>query len=430
MISKSAVIDESASKLYVNLSTLNFVLAFAGYQLVTALCSPLMNAMKGSQFITVPYRFVVFCLALFLIFGVKKPITFQKPVINCLWAYWILLTVRLVIDFYLQYSFEISEPGKEKVLTFMYLITLPPVIAFAKTWNMVDYHKAFKWSIIAFVIIAVSSVLFNKALLYNSLIVNSSGRVDGGLALNTITFGHCGVSLALLSFYIYRYRTDFNKWLSILLFLLGIFVLLRAGSRGPLFSLVIAISLIVAFKSKQFIYVILILTAMALCLYIFRDFLMELIDDISPTLNRRLVNTIEKGDLSGREQAYSDALHIWFNNLILGKYFAYYIGTPAYPMYSHNIILDAAIAGGIIGVVLILTLYFTVLKALYYSLSYNINYAWIIILTFQSYLGCLSSGSFYQTIQLSMGIVAISMLGLNTRNNVEESFNLKCNEEK
>ena len=99
-------------------------------------------------------------------------------------------------------------------------------------------------------------------------------------------------------------------------------------------------------------------------------------------------------------------------------------------MYSHNIILDAAIAGGIIGVVLILTLYFTVLKALYYSLSYNINYAWIIILTFQSYLGCLSSGSFYQTIQLSMGIVAISMLGLNTRNNVEESFNLKCNEEK
>lgn len=417
-------IDKDCSKTLMHLSTLNFVLIFFGYQFIASMGAPFMNAVTGSRFITVPYRAFTLGLSLFLLFRSRNPFP-STPVANCLWAYWILLIVRLVYDFYVQNNFVISETGKSKVLLFMFCITLPQILAFAKTWDKVDYSKALFYSVFSLVVIAIANLIFNKALLNDAFVTNTSGRVDGGIALNTISFGHCGTSLALLSVFFLNYRKDIKKWIGIGLLLLGLFVMIRAGSRGPVLSFLIVLSLVLSFKSKQLIYATLILTLIILCLYVFQNELLSLIKNISPVLHNRLESTIQTGEMTGRDKSFAKALEIWYDNPIIGKYFAFYFGSPANPGYTHNIILDAAIVGGIIGISLILTLYFTVLKSLYYSCTYNKEMLWIPILTVQNFIGALSSGSFYYNSTLAVGVLAISLLGLNTIWNITEMFGLK-----
>lgn len=417
-------IDKNCSKNLMYLSTLNFVLIFFGYQFIASIGLPFMNADTGSRFITVPYRAFTLGLSIYLFFksGNQLPST---SIANCIWAYWILLVIRLVYDFYLQSSFMISEAGKSKVLLFMFCITLPQVLAFAKTWDKVDYPKALFYSVISLVLIAVVNLIFNKALLSDAFVTNTSGRVDGGIALNTISFGHCGTSLALLSVFFLNYRKDVKKWMGIGLLLLGLFVMIRAGSRGPVFSFLIVSSLIFSFKSRQFIYVILMMGLIVLCLYVFQNELLDLVKNVSPVLSNRLMSTIQTGEMTGRDKSFAKALEIWYDNPILGKYFTFYFGSPANPGYTHNIILDAAIVGGIIGIGLILALYFSVLKSLYYSCSYNKKILWIPILATQNFVAALSSGSFYYNPVLTVSAIAISLLGLNTMCTITGIFELE-----
>ena len=413
-------IDRECTKLMMALSTLNFVLIFFGYQFIASVGAPFMNVNTGTQFITIPYRAFSLALALYLIFRSKESIPFHSFVIKCLWCFWLILFIRLIIDFYLQSSFVILEQGKQKVLLWMLVISFPQILAYAKTWNKINYNQAFLLCMLFLSIIVITNLLFNKALLSDTFITNSGGRIDGGLAMNTITFGHCGGSLALLS--IFSLHNNKKKWIGILLLLLGLFVMLRAGSRGPLFSFIIVTTLFYALKSKQIIYAVLIALIIGLIVYIFQDVILDAIKEISPVLYRRLNNTIEYGDMTGRDVSFQKALDIWYNNPIMGKFLTLYLGNPAYPVYSHNIILDAAISGGMIGVGLMLLFYYTVIKSLFYSLTYNPTLSWIPVIVLQSYVGCLSSGNFYGNPILSVGILCIALLGLNTTNDVKDHF--------
>ena len=209
------------------------------------------------------------------------------------------------------------------------------------------------------------------------------------------------------------------------LLLLGLFVMIRAGSRGPVFSFLIVSSLIFSFKSRQFIYVILMMGLIVLCLYVFQNELLDLVKNVSPVLSNRLMSTIQTGEMTGRDKSFAKALEIWYDNPILGKYFTFYFGSPANPGYTHNIILDAAIAGGIIGIGLILALYFSVLKSLYYSCSYNKEILWIPILAAQNFVAALSSGNFYYSPVLTVSALVISLLGLNTMCTITGIFELE-----
>lgn len=413
-------IDNECTKSMMLLSTLNFVLIFFGYQFIASVGSPFMDVNVGTQFITIPYRAFSLALALYLIFKSREPLPFHSFVLKCLWGFWLILFIRLVIDFYLQHSFLISEQGKQKVLLWMLGISFPQILAYAKTWNKVDYNKSFILCALFLSFIVLTNLLFNKALLNDTLITSSSGRIDGGLAMNTITFGHCGVSLALLSIFALHYNK--KKWISIFLFLFGLFVMLRSGSRGPIFSFVIVVTIFYALKSKQIVYAVLIALIIVLIVYAFQDIILDTIREVSPILYKRLNNTIKYGDMTGRDVAFRKALNIWYNNPIVGKYLTLYIGNPATPIYTHNIILDAAISGGIIGVGLMLTFYYTVIKSLFYSILYNPHFVWISLIVLQNYIGCLSSGNFYGNSILSVGILCIVLLGLNSTNNINDYF--------
>ena len=177
------------------------MLIFFGYQLVATIFGSFMTEATGTRFITVPYRAVMLLLSIFLIYKGETKMT-NSPLIVLLIFFWSVLIIRLVYDFYLQTNFEISQEGKNRTISYILGITLPSILAFARTWDKIDYYKALQWMEGVLIVITVYNLLFNEALLSKEILNNlSDGRVSGGLALNTISFGHCGASLALLSLY-------------------------------------------------------------------------------------------------------------------------------------------------------------------------------------------------------------------------------------
>ncbi|HIZ05002.1 MAG TPA: O-antigen ligase family protein [Candidatus Phocaeicola gallistercoris] len=410
------LIDNNAPKYIVLLSTLNLVLILFGYQLCATIFSLFITNVTGTQIVTVPYRILTLGLAVFLIFVSR--FSYKKSTIaNLLWLYWLIIIARLIIDFYLQSSFYINPEGKTRVVFYVFCITLPSVIAYYKTWDKVDYNKALQWSVVALIIIAVFNLLFNKSMLNDTVI----GRISGGLALNTIAFGQCGTSLALIAVYFILFRKDVHKYIFWAILLLGVFIMLRAGSRGPVFTFLIILVLLLSMKTKKMFFVLLGLIVFSLLIYLFQDALLDIIENISFTLYKRIINTIENGDLSGRDVIYTKVINSWLENPLIGSQFTYYYKN--YPVYSHNIVLDAALQGGILGVMILLSFFFTVFKAQYYSSIYNKKMTWLVILSLQNYIGSLSSGSFYQNSILSVGVLAISLLGLNTRTNLLSNQN-------
>ncbi len=410
------LIDNNAPKYIVLLSTLNLVLILFGYQLCATIFSLFITNVTGTQIVTVPYRILTLGLAVFLIFVSR--FSYKKSTIaNLLWLYWLIIIARLIIDFYLQSSFYINPEGKTRVVFYVFCITLPSVIAYYKTWDKVDYNKALQWSVVALIIIAVFNLLFNKSMLNDTVI----GRISGGLALNTIAFGQCGTSLALIAVYFILFRKDVHKYIFWAILLLGVFIMLRAGSRGPVFTFLIILVLLLSMKTKKMFFVLLGLIVFSLLIYLFQDALLDIIENISFTLYKRIINTIENGDLSGRDVIYTKVINSWLENPLIGSQFTYYYKN--YPVYSHNIVLDAALQGGILGVMILLSFFFTVFKAQYYSSIYNKKMTWLVILSLQNYIGSLSSGSFYQNSILSVSVLAISLLGLNTRTNLLSNQN-------
>ena len=211
------LIDRECPRYVVLLATLNFVLGLYGYEFIATMGNSFMTG-GHSQIVTIPYRAVCLGISLYLIFCCKPNYVKLKPVIVCLIIYWVILILRLVYDFYIQWDFEIRPEGRNKVLLFFLCINLPQSLSYALSWEKVDYGKAFKYLALMLVSIAVFNFIFNPALLFGTTmntdesLVTSDGRLTGGVALNTISFAHCGVALSLVALYTYNYVKEVNKY--------------------------------------------------------------------------------------------------------------------------------------------------------------------------------------------------------------------------
>ena len=409
---RNRFVDKKSSNFLVLLSTLNLVLILFGYQFVATIFSPIMTNSSGTQFITIPYRIITLGISLFLIVRCHFKQT-KSAIISLLWLYWLIIIVRLVIDFYIQSSLYINPEGKSRIVFYIFCITLPSIIAYYKTWNIIDYNKALYLSVTFLIIIAIVNLVFNRSLFDETL----NGRIEGGTALNTISFGHIGASMALISVYFICFRKNYKlKFLFWILLPLGIFIMIRSGSRGPLLTFLLIAILIFSFRTKQFFFTILSIGLLLLLIFLFKNALLDLINDISPVLHRRLISTIDKGDLSGRDVIYNEVINSWLNNPFIGTQFTYYY--KHFPVYSHNLVLDAALQGGIVGIIIMLTFYFQSTKALYYSVENHKDKLWLTILILQNYIAGLSSSSFYQNSILSVGIIAIIFLRLNSNKDI------------
>ena len=339
---------------------------------------------------------------------------------------WFFLIVRIVYDLKIRTDIFVDPVRAQKTFIEVFLICLIPVISVFKSIKSIDYNLAFKWIFAGFVFLIPLSFFRNPQLFSNFAL---GVRLGGNIAFNTIEFGHYGGALVLLALYWKTQKWQFwLKCTSYLLMAVGVFIMLRAGSRGPLVTLLVCLLFyLVASKTYKIWAVGLVLISFVL-LQMYGDLFFESIRKISPVLVDRMtlsgnVNQFEEL-ATGRSGLYQAAIDGFVNYPVFGQSFAIFRTDGSYS-YSHNVILDTIMGLGLFGGILFLIILFYALRNSYEMINNKHEYWWLAILCVHYIVMSMFSSCFYQSDSLNTVLVIILYQRLYISELHENSISLR-----
>lgn len=414
--------NKESHRQYRYISTILFVLLFVGYPLVTTIFLPSMNEVDMdsslnviSRAVTLPYRLIILAMSVYLILfynwsKIKLSISMKMYIV-----FWMLLLIRMFYDIFVRTDLGISHSDAVDTWTYAFAICLIPSIAIIRSFGSIDFHLAFRLLFIGYLLLIPLYAINNPALF--SMTITSSMRMSGNVALNTIAFGHTGVTIALLSLYAWQHSK--SKWSIVFLIslLLGIMIALRSGSRGPFVALIVCFVLYYLSPKKNALVSFVGFLFIATFIYLLKDSVFSFLSEIAPVLSERMTSSDSVQDLSnGRTNLYAIALNGFFENPIFGSFFAIVMdGGTLY--YSHNAVLDAFMGLGIIGGILFVAIYVSAFKKCIFLIKSRNTIYWLSLLVMQQLIASLFSGNFYKSDVLNVCLVSIFMLGSLTSTN-------------
>lgn len=368
-----------------SLTNVFYVLLIVGFIVISIF--PEVSGLPSTYF-TIPFRTVVLLLSGVVIIKniLDGAITFNAPVLIFI-AFWMLYSVKV------WYSFEnYSLPEHlQPVETFQRILLVNFVPALAVIINRgkdVNYEIVFR-----FVYVILCCVVFLNVL--EGPPVDKFGRSHGIHSMYSISFGHVGVTMSLLSAYLLLFRKliSVDKFIAVVFFFAGVFLLYKANTRNPIIAL--SAGLILMFLAKRFYKGVaaifgVAVAAVAGLFFLYKDSNI-IITGKNPFLERVYVSIFE-GDMSKRDILYLQAFEDFTNYPILGKSFLLESG-----FYPHNIYLEVMMAMGMLGLLLIIYLHFSAFRKLYFFIKNNFLHdrMWIGVLFLQYYILSLTSYNIY-----------------------------------
>lgn len=387
------------NKLLIFASTSILVLTVCGYQFITTLFLPAtVGTEVATQTVTIPYRIIVLFLCLYVILFSNHTLRINNNV-KLFFFFWAIYLIRIFYDIYIRPDAVASTDYNTNTVTFIVGIIFPVTLAIYRGFLYIDFQKAFIVCFWVSTCTLLLSLYNNEMLLADEL----TQRINGNVALNTISFGHLGLTNILLSYLL----LDSSKVLTIrnvalvLVMLLSFFCMARTGSRGPFVTLCVLILLWVFVKTQNKVTGMTFVSILFLLVYLFQDFFLQILENISPVLTERL----ESENSSGRDSLYTHALSLFYDSPFWG---ASYVVDG---FYSHNIFLDALMGMGIFGGITLGGILLVCLKKFNISIKQKDEYRWIHLLLMQAIIGAMFSGAFYYSALLSMMIVIVFLLG-------------------
>lgn len=425
-----------------DLATLNLILAIWGYVFFNALASPISILcgfqLQDSWQITYPIRALQLLSMCYCIFFIDKGKYNGFP--------WTRLHTFLFFVLMLDYGrcfFDMATNNNDWSITawdvqelyvnpwkfWLYkLIEFLSFISVAKTIHRVDLTKFLKWMIwgcfvgCLFSIFSVEQSVALKETLTNSNI--EGGRFTSGVAMHTLALGSYGISSAMLGTYYFLEKTKGNflmKIISIFVALLGFYVALKAASRGVFIEL-FAVSGLYLMSRFRYAIVALPLTAIIATLsWSLRYHVIEILGKFNPTIENRLLMTIDEGDTSGRTDLWREYWKVISDNPILGAHETH---------GAHNQLLDCFTSYGLfLGWVQFTPAILAVIFS--YKLLKSKTPDWwpAIFMAGPAFHG-ITGGGFYTGAHFSLLIVAMYILNKVHYSRFESVFNYKLPKEK
>lgn len=357
------------------ISNWNFVNLLFGFSFVTILFLDNGESMISTN-ITMPYRLVSLILSILVIFnnlGNYKKITILANVFVLFYlAYILKIIFCLNFDTFVYY-------GKSDITyySFSILIVFIPLISVLLSSTKLDINFILKNS---FLIVFVSSILatlgYNPA---NQMSIEK--RLDANVALSSISFGHLGVSLVILAFAVFR-KSNYYNILAILSIFLGLFIIIIAGSRSPFLALIIIVGVFILQSklNKVVLYTTIVSFLSTIC--IFLEHILTFINLYSQVSYSRLSASVENGDTGDRDSYYKAAIEQFFESPFIGGNFVLIngLGKGDYP---HNLFLEALMAFGILGGLVVFIFHFRVFYVSQAVISFDRNYRFLFLLFLQ-----------------------------------------------
>ena len=372
------------------LSNLNVILLFIGVQFVTSFFLVGVEDPTLSRSVTLPFRLLVLVLSIYIIFFTKK-----SAIVDRSFFFWVLfLSVFTFIICWDIFSGKVIPKDKNQILMFVFLINFPLVFSIQNSLIHIDFDKVLKYVYFLSIFTTLFIIYTNPSVFSISKMIEE--RVSGSVAFSTISFGHfcTTVSLLALNNFFYRDKNKLQLLMSFLIFLFGMFCMIKSGSRGPVFSMIIIGVFVYLIKSKNIVYFIKKIILVSIITFFLINLFLIILKNISPYLEQRLRASFENGDLGGRQSYYDIAFEYISNNLFFGKQFLLKFSENDF-FYSHNIFLDILIASGLFGLLFFLFIMIKVFKNINYIFKNEKSYIWLCLLFLQYFTFHFLSGAFY-----------------------------------
>jgi len=352
---------------------------------------------QPSQTITVAYRgLTLFLTILSIAVAYKERKTYQFTIFSIAHLiFWCMIFIRFFLDLEI-YQIQTMIPRNYywsfglvgifvPTIAFLILLDEPTIGKFLK-----EVHSVSTFGMFSAVVLNTFVALFVSPM--NSLAQLNIWRISSSV-LSSISLGHLGVTLIILAVTNFpQQKLSLAVCFRVLCILAGISILALSGSRGPVLALLICIIILIlsqsSIKSKLiFLFIALI---MGYLIYFFMVTVEE--NTTYRTLSRyTTISDINSDESSAnRLSRFSLALDqfvkspIWGDSMVVRE-------TLDYP---HNLVIEAFMALGVIGgLILIFLILKSVLSAL--SLLRYHNTLWVGLLYFQFLTGAFVSGSMF-----------------------------------
>lgn len=385
------------------LSTLLIILTITGSQFVTTLASQFISLESASQALTVPYRaFTSLIAVLIILLTFKNEVKLHK-VNKILYIYWALLIIRFIYDVYFRSDVLVDASRVNQLWLFFVCSTIIPMYAITKSFQYVNTKWLFYGTFILCIITAVLIVNSVEGYLDVDELEEEEERLSSNVAMGSILTGYFGLLVLILS--VHSFRTFKKFWiriLSIAVFTVGVLLLFRSGSRGPVFAAVGVIFIcLISVKQKPIVTFLGILT---LCLvFVFWDYITIAISNFAPNLYVRL--TRDEGLLNDRIPIFNIAINSFTQNPIFGHDFAIYGRGVGGMSYAHNLFLDTIMQLGIVGLIMMAYIVYSVFKLVRQNIRYENSLLWLNLFLLMKFLMLQLSSAFYLDSSVSIIIV-------------------------
>lgn len=295
----------------------------------------------------------LFTTVLFIFLGIKEPL--QRHRGDWFWpllfVYLLMLLCRLSADYLIPWEGMFLYKHPLTVLFFFIFPILIPSVFFSRTQFRFDIKRTF-WII---------SVLLFAALTFSYLAIIGGGvektidqRYDSGVGVFSITYGHLGTSLILITVYlisIYGIKSYRTIMFAAYIFI-GFMSIALSGSRGPFIALIACLAFWYIARSKNTWWIIGVILLLIISGGLLKDVLYSVNDMLAENgihTFERILDTIFSDDglaqhTSGRDNLYTEGWNLFLDNPIFGKS----LFIPG-KIYVHNIFIEQFMALGIIG---------------------------------------------------------------------------------
>lgn len=360
--------------------SLNFLFSILGYPLVMALSIPFSgDILEGENiYFTYPYRFLQIIVALLTLFVLRgRPFPRLSWKILGLALFWILYFSRGFWDLFISppYGSPFAEklyPGREWYFASYLIVMFLPLLGVFRGADCIDFPKTLKW-ILIFGGVGLLFSFFNMRGQVESSWTGELGRVSASRMLHTQALGNFGCYMSIAALWSFsNFPRIIWKLFSFLVLILGIFMMIKAGSRGPIFGFSIVICAWASFRNKNFVLSLLIAFIFVGLAFLLQDQIIDLIKKVSPVMAERMSATINEGNTSGRDTLWA----IYWAECLKNPIFGFQLDMFGYP---HNMFLDGFMMFGLIAGWIVTILIFVACFSIFKALRKHIPNSWWVL---------------------------------------------------
>jgi hypothetical protein len=368
-----------------SLTTWIIVITLVGYPLFGTLVA---FTDLSSLVASLPVRAAILILSLMLLFRAR--LVPRDTAATVMYLFWILYLFRLLWDL-LTTSLPVVEG-----LVFFIFTCLVPALALAQTTQRWPDEDGLSRRLLLFGLVtcAISAAPSYLGLGVARSLLEDTGRLSFD-TVNPITFGHVAVTTIIAALAQFRSRMKTSE---MTLLIAGFFVALSslnlAASRGPVVALVVCLTAL-SLTQKRFRYVALISAAFIAVWMIYGT---------GGELEQRILGVDDDPSTLIRLSLQANAIQQFLENPLLGSAFVELTELT----YPHNPILESAMALGVGGLVLIVTL----MAITVWRLARLLQSGLVVIplIALQSLIAAQFSGSLWGSNPMWMGVaLAISV---------------------